>query len=136
MAGRVEIDTSELRTFEADLRAAPAKVARAARPAVFKGAMNIKNQLLKEMRASRYFRGAASDIDFDVDADGLGAEIGPHTGRGQPGALANIAYFGLANIAYFGTSRGGGTVPDPQGALDAEVPRFEKALSDILGDSI
>jgi hypothetical protein len=53
------------------------------------------------------------------------AEIGPHSGPGQPGAIANVGYFG--------TSRGGGTVPDPQGALDAEAPRLESAIGDLLG---
>ena len=58
-----------------------------------------------------------------VKLGGAGYEIQDRAGsielvagptKGSPGSLANIAYFG--------TSRGGGTVPDPRGALDAETP--------------
>ena len=52
-------------------------------------------------------------------------EVGPR--KGKPGSIANIAYFGGAN-------GGGGTVPDPRGALEAEAPRFEKALTDLVGE--
>jgi hypothetical protein len=124
----VFIDTSELRALAADLRQAPANVQRGVGPVIFKGAMNIKTQLVEEMSASQHFKGAASSIDFDIRHRGafsaIEAEIGPRSGPGEPGALANIAYFG--------TSRGGGTVPDPQKALDAEAPRVEKALADLL----
>jgi hypothetical protein len=125
-------DTSDLRDLAADLRQAPAKVQRGVGAVIFKGALNIKTQLVDEMSASRHFKGAASSIDFDMSHRGafsaIEAEIGPRSGPGEPGALANIAYFG--------TSRGGGTVPDPQRALDAEAPRVEKALADLLEDSL
>lgn len=127
----IRVDTSELRRLAADLTAAGSGIASRVRPVVVKGATNIKTQLRAEMRASRHFRGIAGDIDFsmsterDIGGGGvISAEIGPRSGPGQPGALANIAYFG--------TSRGGGTVPDPQGALDAEAPRFEAALGEAL----
>lgn len=129
MAG-VSIDTSELQAVAADLTAAGSGIAGIVRPIVHKGAMNIKAQMRTEMRASRHFRQIASAIDYSMHGGmifGVGvieAEIGPRTG--SPGSLANIAYFG--------GSRGGGTVPDPKGALEAEIPRFEKALSDALGD--
>lgn len=125
MAG-VEVDATELRTFAADLLHAAGEVVAGVPGVVTRGAVNVKNQLRAEMGASRHFRGAAADIDFDLTetASGVEAEIGPHSGPGNPGALANIAYFG--------TSRGGGTVPDPEGALEAEVPRFESALDALL----
>lgn len=124
------IDASELRALAADLTQAPQEAALAARKLVSRGALNIKRQLQAEMRESDYFKGAARSISYDLHGgslfgvDVVEAEIGPT--RGVPGSLANIAYFG--------TSRGGGTVPDPQGALDAEAPRFEKALADLLDD--
>lgn len=126
----VEVDASELQQLAADLSKAGSGIAAKVRPAVVKGAVNIKNQMRAEARGSRHFKGGARDIDFSMTSQkvfGVGvieAEIGPRSGPGQPGSIMNIAYFG--------TSKGGGTVPDPQGALDAEAPRFEQALGDIL----
>lgn len=123
----IEFDASELRTLSADLSRASTKIAGEARGLVNTGALKIKRQLVAEMGASAHFKGAARDISYDIvaDRDGVEAQVGPRSGRGNPGAL------GL--IAYFGTSKGGGTVPDPKGALEAEIPHFEKALGDVLG---
>ena len=127
MAGFVSIDASELRTLTADLTSAGARVAGEVRPLVQAGAMAIKKQMRAEMGASAHFKGAAQAIDFDlIDRPGdVTAEIGPKVGTGQVG--------GLGGIAYFGSSRGGGTVADPQGALDAEAPRLERAIADLGG---
>lgn len=131
----VTVDTSDLRSLAAVLDQAPATVERGLRGAVVKGAVAIKNQLRREMQASEYFKGAARSIDFDVrEGTFFGvklveAEIGPRTGSGEPGALANIAYFG-------GARGGGGTVPDPQKALDAEAPRFEAAIAGLLDGAL
>jgi len=124
----IDFDTSELRTLAADLGKAGTAVAREIKPVMSKGALAIKTQMRSEMFASPHFKGVGSSITYDIteSASGVMAEIGPKKGAGSPG--------NLANIAYFGTSRGGGTVPDPQGALDAEAPRFEAALVKILGD--
>lgn len=120
----MDVDTSELREFAADLASASLRSVFAVRPVVKKGALNIKNQLRKEMAASTHFKGVASAIGFDLLDGGLTAEVGPSAEDGSPG--------NLANIAYFGGSRGGGTVPDPKGALEAEVPKFEKAILDAM----
>jgi hypothetical protein len=63
-------------------------------------------------------------VNYDLETDGgeLVAEIGPDKDLSG----------NLANIAYFGTWKGGGTVPDPVGALEAEAPNFEKALGDLV----
>jgi hypothetical protein len=123
----VDIDITELRRFAADLNSASVRASGDVRGLVNKGALNIKNQLREEMGASGWFKGAAAAIDFDLVAsrDGLEAQIGPSSEGGSPG--------NLANVAYFGTSRGGGTVPDPRGALEAEAPRFERAVDELLG---
>lgn len=94
---------------------------------IFRGAMQIKKQMQAEMGGSAHFKGATPSIDFDMFDAGttVEAEIGPKVGSGESG--------GLGSIAYFGNSRGGGTVPDPQGALDAEAPRVEKAIADLMG---
>ena len=120
----VEIDASELRAFSSELGRVPAKVVTGIRPAVRKAGVNMKNQLREEMKASRHFR-AAESISFDEGDGGMAVEVGPT--KSGAGNLANIAYFGGAN-------GGGGTVPDPRGALDAEAPRFEKALTDLVGE--
>ena len=127
MADGFTIDTSELRAFTAALTSSTARVERDVRQVVSKGALNIKRQLVAEMGASAHFKGVASSITYDLTGNAFfsEAQIGPKVGDGQAGALANIAIFG--------GSRGGGTVPDPKGALEREVPGFEKALGEILG---
>jgi hypothetical protein len=130
MADSIDIDASEFGQLASDLTAAGSGIAGKVRPVVVRGAVNVKNRLRADMRASTHFRGAANDIDFSMTSQrvfGVGvieAEIGPRSGPGQPGAIANVAYFG--------TSRGGGTVPDPQTALDAEAAGFEQALAAAL----
>lgn len=121
----VSVDVSELRTLATDLQRVPDKVQRGVRPVVSKGALNIKQQLAAEMGGSTHFGQIKRAISYDIKVDGGGvaAEIGPR--KGSPGSLANIAYFGGAG--------GGGTVPDPSGALLAESDKFESALSELLG---
>lgn len=130
----ITFDSSELRALSADLTKAGSEIDGKVGAVVSKGAVNIKAQMRMEMYASTHFRGVGSSISYDIhggDMFGVGvieAEIGPETGTGSPGSLANIAYFG--------SSRGGGTVPDPIGALNAELPRFEAALTKILGEGV
>lgn len=95
------------------------------RPIVSKGALNVKRQLRDEAKASDYFK-VAPFINYDLTdhADEIFAEVGPRKEHG--GALANIAYFG-------GARGGGGTLPDPKEALDAEAPRYVSALEDLIG---
>lgn len=116
----VTVDTSEIQKLAVTLESDTRQTAKGVRPIVAKGALNIKNQLVKEARASKHFRGFAPAISYTLAnyAGGASAEIGPV--KGSPGSLANIAYFG--------TSRGGGTVPAPWGALEAETPNVEAAL--------
>lgn len=121
-------DVSQLRAFAVELDAVPDSVVRKIRPVVSKGALNIRDQMRAEMSRSRSFGQIAPTINYDlnVQADGMEAEIGPDKRR-RAARLANIAYFG-------GARGGGGTVPDPRGALEAEVPRFESALGKLLED--
>lgn len=124
MSDRVEIDASEVRQFAVDLGDAAASIARRVRPVVSKGALKIRNQMREEASGSRHFR-IAPTISYDLNetADGVEAEIGPNR-YWRAARLANIAYFG-------GVHGGGGTIPDPEGALNAEIPYFEKALGDL-----
>lgn len=117
-------DASEVRQFAADLRQVPNVARRDIRAVIEKGANNIKNQLRVEMSGSTHFGQVAPAISYDMldRAGGVEAEIGPV--KGSPGSLANIAYFG--------TSRGGGTVPDPEGALHVEVPSVVRHIEEAI----
>lgn len=117
----INIDTSELRGLVADLTDVPLKMRRNVVPVIKRGANEIRNDLSVQMAKSKHFKGF-DDISYDIDGDGMGAEIGPK--KGKPGSGANLAYFG--------TSRGGGTVEDPIEALMREYENLEKFLQDAV----
>ncbi|KQR02484.1 hypothetical protein ASF72_10645 [Arthrobacter sp. Leaf141] len=94
---------------------------------VSKGALNIKQQIQKDFRSSEHFKGIR-DIRYNrnVTANAVEAEISPF--------LENEGIADLVGVAIHGGSRGGGgSVPDPLLALQAEAPRFEEALSKLPG---
>jgi hypothetical protein len=119
-----QLDDDEVRALAIDLGRIADQAVPKVRPIVRKGAVNIKNELRTNLGRSRSFKGVTPAVSFDTreSPSGIEAEIGPR--KGKPGSLANVAFFG--------TSRGGGTVPDPQEALDAEEPRFLKALGGLI----
>lgn len=128
MSTSIKVDTSELRALAADMRAVPEWAVRHLVPVVERGAVNVKATMVADAEASVHFKAPlAGSISYDLHqtsfaGDGvIEAEIGPDKDR---------AGGAIGNIAYFGTSRGGGTVRDPQAAADAELPAFEKALAD------
>jgi len=127
MADSISIDTSEVRALAADISRSVTRVAPEVRKVILVGAMKIKKQMRAEMGSSESFKGTVNSIDFDIRGNAFYTEavIGPKVGSGESG--------GLASIAYWGSSTGGGTVSDPQGALDAETPHFEAALLGVLG---
>lgn len=122
-------DFEDLRRFSTDLARAAGSAAPQVKAVMVKGAVNIKRQMRSEMKASRYFKGVAKSITYDVKAerDAVEIEIGPDKGI-QGGALANIAYFGGTG---WGGSRSGGTVADPQLILDAESEVIERFIGEI-----
>ena len=128
---KIDIDMSEVRQLAVEFKQVPAAMRHRAQPVVAKGLVNIKEQLQREMRgrltpkSTAVGNRIAAFISYDLDADGFGGEVGPR--KEGAGNLANIAYFG-------GAHGGGGTVPDPRGALEAEAPRFEKALADMAAE--
>lgn len=129
MADMISIDASEAGVLAADMRAVDSRLTRWVGPVIEKGANNIKKELQAEMRTSSSFGVVAPGISYDLTSSGSSfeAEVGPV--KGSPGSLANIAYFG-------GSRGGGGTVADPQGALDSEAPRFADALADLAADLV
>ena len=121
-------DASELDQLAAKLDRSAMEIAVSARQIIAKGAGNIKKQLRTEMSASEHFFPAAHTIAYDITTpadDTVVAEVGPTHGAGDPGSLANIAYFG--------TPKGGATVPDPDGALQAEGARTVAYLEKLIG---
>ena len=120
----VSIDIHEVRELAADFTRVPGELSRHAIPVLSRGALNIKNQMRESFEASGNagFRFVGRTVSYDLTTEGseYSAEIGPTKPEGA-----------LANVAIFGTPRGGGTVADPREALEAEAPRFEKALGDL-----
>lgn len=127
MAG-MSVDVGELLALARDISGAGGRVTREARQSVSKGALNVKNQLRKDMSASRSFKGVTPGIDYEMSGNDHFSEarIGPR--KGKPGSLANIAYFG--------SSRGGGTVRDPKFALEEEAPRFFDAVEALAAKAV
>lgn len=121
----IRIDASEFRTFASDMLRGLDAVPDETHRVVERAAVNIKDDLQRQMRGSAHFRPVAAGINYDMSAGyhTSRAEIGPD--KGSPGSLANIAYFGGAN-------GGGGTVEDPQAALDREIPNLEQHLAEVV----
>ena len=120
----ISADVSQLREFAVQVGQVPHEMRPKLDAVTERAGLNIKKQLQAEARQSKSFGVIASAISYDTThtRESSGVEVGPV--KGSPGSLANIAYFG--------TSRGGGTVPDPRGALDAEAPRFEEYVGRIV----
>jgi len=118
-------DFSQLDAFAAVLVLAIPAIQPKVKAVVSRGALNIKKQLREEAEKSLHFKGVAWTISYDIteDAGEVGAEIGPE--KKAAGNLGNIAYFG-------GVHGGGATLPDPQGALEAEADRFMAALELVV----
>ena len=87
---------------------------------ITKGAVNVKTEMIADVKASRHFKGMAGSITYDSHYLPGRARyvIGPDKGR-RGGALGNIYYFG--------TSRGGGS-GDIDKPLRSEEPRTMSAL--------
>lgn len=126
---RVELDMSELLAFGRDLSRSGTEVLGKVRPVIAKCALNVKNAMRADMQGSRHFGQVARSITYDTKSGAVmaEAEVGPVTEGRTVGDLAHLAYFG-------GVNSGGGTVRDPQGALDDEAPNFVKALEDVIRD--
>ena len=86
----------------------------------------IQTRMRSDASRSRHFRLAPTITTESREFfGGPGVEVGPEK-RGA-GNLGVIAYFG-------GVNGGGGTLADPMEALEAESPRFIRALEDLAGD--
>lgn len=118
----IVIDNSDFRRVAAAMGEGIDRLPREVRAIVSKGALNLKNVMNDDFRSSPHFKGITGAVSYDMTGDATysEAQIGPE--KGAPGSLANIAYFG--------SSRGGGTVTNPQVRLEEEAPRFAEFLAD------
>lgn len=116
-----KLDMSEVRSLAADMSKVDSRLTRHLIPVVRKAGVNIKEDLRKQLRASknRGFQDVAGTVSFDEIDNGFGVEVGPGAG-GE-----------LENIAYFGSYKGGGTVEDPWHALDRENTNFLRELEKV-----
>ena len=124
----VTFDVSQVQSFAKDLGKVPGRAVPEIEKVVSKGALNIKQDWAARWKGLSHAPGLASAVNYDIKF-GIGtieAEIGPDKGKRQ-GALGNLIEFGSINNA-----------PHPGGgpALAAEAPKFEKALTDVLGDLV
>lgn len=118
---------SDITELAALLALASGKVEREVKQVVSKGSLNVKNQLMLEAKSSTHFKQLARSIGYDLTATAafVEGEIGPQKERDAAAGLLG---------AYWGWSRGGGgTLPDPIGALEAEAPNVEAALERLVG---
>lgn len=129
MADRFEIDSTDLRRLEADLGRAADGMTMQVRGVLAKGALNIKDAIRDDFRASTYFNKVAYDVNYTerTEADAVEFEIGPRIGlgKGHQGGLAGIAVEG-------GIRGGGGTVRDPAEALADELPAINEHINKLL----
>lgn len=116
----ISFDTSELRALSVDLTQAALKANVAVRPVLQKGALNIKTDWRARWSGFAHAPRLDESVTYDttITATGIEAEIGPDKGLTQ-GALGNLLEFGSINNA---------PIPGGQPALDAEAPKFEKAI--------
>lgn len=127
---------SELIRFANDLGKIAGKVVPEVDAVLKKGANNIKEELIADVKRSRHFSGKRkpsleAGISYDPigGVGSLGYEIGPEIGR---------AGGSLGHIYYLGTSRGGGT-GDIEGPLNNEKPNIERELGKLVdrwGDAL
>jgi hypothetical protein len=122
----MDVQVTGLRELIVELAKAERAVPQQVREVVQKGALNIKRDWQQRWAGLSHAPSLAAAVSYDTRLAGAGAsaEIGPDKGKAQ-GALGNLLEFGSVNNA-----------PRPGGlpALQAEEPRFEKAMGDIIDE--
>jgi hypothetical protein len=113
----------------ADLTVAVEEVMPAVEKVVGQGCNNIKRDAAATIRAASsrgYLPHYPRSISYDVTrtVDTVTGEVGPDAGKLQ-GGLGRILELGTVNSA---------PIPHLFPALDAEAPRFERALGDLAVD--
>ena len=119
------VENREVVQLVGDFRVMPILVSREVSQVVKKGAVNIKTEararISSQLRGNGHAKRYASHIGFDMEGD-YTAVIGP-TREGQ-GELGVILEYGTPYSSAH---------PHLNPALDSEIPRFTKALGDVVG---
>lgn len=118
----IEFDTSEVLQLSADLGKIAGRTVPVLTAATEKSAAAIQKGMRSDARGHAHSPHFPASIthDLKVRVGGIEAEIGPDKGLTQ-GALGNILYFGTSK---------NGPVLNINGPLDAEAPKFQKAVED------
>lgn len=111
---------SDLDRLAADLGRASARTVRDARAVLNSAAKRVQRDMAQEFGDIKGMKGLGRKVSYDLT--GLSVEVGF-----DKGGVGN-----LANIAAFGGSRGG-PYRNLNKPLDAEAPRFERAMG-LLAD--
>lgn len=115
--------TADLRALAAELEVAAMVAPAETRKVVAKGALNIKRDWQERWSGLKHAPALPAAITYDSHETPTGgwAEIGPDKAKRQ-GALGNLLEFGSLK-----------NPPRPGGApaLEAEAPKFEKALESL-----
>ncbi len=112
-----------LKGLIADLQHAAAKCPEETRKVAQKGALNVKTDWRRHWSGLAHAPALPLSITYDTSVHGMtvGAEIGPEHDRRQAP---------LANLLEYGSIKNP-PIPGGAPALEAERPRFEKALADL-----
>lgn len=121
-----DVEASEFREFGVDLGKIAPRFVKDVEAVVTKGALNIKKDAAQRISGHAHAPHYPKSISYDVKRTmgGIEAEIGPDKNRRQ-GALGNILEFGTSKNA---------PLPHLGPALDAEEPKYVKALEDLMVD--
>lgn len=119
----IRAEHGDVDRLAADLGRVPEDAPAEAGRVVSRGALNIKRDAQGRVQGLKHAPAYPRSISYDteVTATGAEAEVGPDKHRRQ-GALGNLIEFGSVN-----------NPPNPHmiPAADAELPRFEKAMTDL-----
>lgn len=119
----IDVEILGLHELVADLDKAASRSVTAVRAVVERGAVNVKKDWRQRWSGIGHAPSLAAAVTYDVSF-GLGrvsAEVGPDK---------NLRQGALGNVIEFGTSKNG-PIPGGLPALEAEQPRFERALEDL-----
>ena len=123
MANELSVNVTGDRELLAMLERAQSRALPETGAVVTKGALNVKTDWARRWSGLKHAPAIGRAVSYDVYhwPGSVNAEIGPDKSRRQ-GALGNLIEYGSVNNA---------PVPGGIPALEAEAPKFERALSDL-----
>jgi hypothetical protein len=119
----IDVEVAGRRELETVLTKAASRSVPAVRAVVERGALNVKTDWRQRWGGIAHAPALPAAVTYDVrfGFGSVSAEIGPDKEKRQ-GALGNLIEFGSENNA---------PIPGGLPALQAEEPRFERALADL-----